>query len=211
MKIRYLKFQNWLILSLMSLLGLGGCKSPKAAARDKADADTAQPRDEIMLMYGAPSSSFSDKDAVKPDEMEKPEIKPRQEVPVMYGVPTVNYIVKGRVVDQGGKPVKGAQVILLNNTIDAEPGNMPDNEYVRDYVRRASDTTDANGQFNCRTTDMPEQPMRVLVRDIDGNAGGTFGDQMLEVPFKGVEMQGERKGFNLGTAEKEVTVKIKKK
>ena len=38
-----------------------------------------------------------------------------------------------------------------------------------------------------------------------------FSDEMLEVPFKGVAMQGERKGFILGTAEKEVTVKINKK
>ena len=208
MRIQFLKLQNWLILSLMSILGTQGCRAPKSAAHDKND-DAAQPRDEIMLMYGAPSSSFSDKDAVKPDEAEKNEIKPRQEVPVMYGVPTVNYIVKGRVVDQSGKPVKGAQVILLNNTIDAEPGNVPDNDYVRAYVARASDTTDANGQFNCHTTDMPEQPMRVLVRDIDGAKNGKFENQVLDVEFG--EPEGGSGNWKLGERKAEVTVKMKRK
>lgn len=214
MKIRFKRLQNWLLMGLMGLLGFTGCRSAKEATEATAPDDgTAKerPRNEVMLMYGAIPRDFSDKDAVKSEDLRDKidtTMRGRKEIPVMYGVPTVNYVLKGRVVDAKGAPVKGAQVVLLNNNVDIEPGSMPQTDYVRNYVRRSSDTTADDGTFRCATTDMPERDMRVLVRDIDGAKNGTIKESMVEVSYKDAKVEGERRGMLIGTAEKEVTVTV---
>lgn len=180
MKIRFLKFKNWLLLSVLSALGFGACHSAKEVAQTPKD--------------------------------EPPASRPRNEMAVMYGVPTVDYVVKGKVVDAKGKPVAGAHVVLLSNNIDATADTIyGDSEYVTRFVRNASDTTDANGAFEVRMQDAPHDTERLIVRDIDGAANGNYENELQEVQFDLKNLNGTRNGWYLGSAENNVTVRLKDK
>lgn len=228
MKIRYLKFKNWLILSLMGALGLGACHSQKEVATDENPRTEVRPRNEAMLLYGVPPVNYQQKDAVPPsdgkivndgpeivpdgDKKSDPAVKeqPREEQPLMYGVPTVNFKAKGKVVDAQGRPVKGVQVVLLNSNIDADNLDAANPEYMKEYIRQSGDTTAADGTFECQTNDRPWDSQKLLVRDIDGKANGSYKDDLITVDFPKPKDK-NMSGWNLGTVEKTVTVKLKKK
>ncbi len=59
MKIKILKLKDWLILSLMGLLGFSSCHSHKQlTAPEQETKPTPQPREEIRLMYGVPTMDY---------------------------------------------------------------------------------------------------------------------------------------------------------
>ena len=65
MRIRLLKLQNWLVLSLLSLLGFGACRSTKDLKPDRPVAQPGAPaRSEIVLMYGVPTANYQIKGRV---------------------------------------------------------------------------------------------------------------------------------------------------
>ena len=190
MKIQFLKVKNWLLLTAMGLFGLAACHTAKEPTRTP---DPATP------------------DPATPDPTPG-KVSDRGEAAVMYGVPTMDFVVKGNVRDAQGKPVKGLQVVLVNQTVDIDPEHMhEDNPYVRQYLSRASDTTDAQGAYQCHTTDVPVESQQVIVRDIDGNANGSYEDQMFEVKFTDGDQTASRKGWNMGTREKKVDITVIKK
>ena len=183
MKIRILKLKNWLLMTLVGALGLSACHSTKNAA-------TPQPAEE--------------------PQVDTP--KPRDPVVVMYGVPTMDFVVKGRVIDEQGKPVKGMQVILVNQTVDIAPDHMDeDNPFVQDYIEHSSDTTDAEGVFECHVKDVPVEFQRVIIRDVDGDKNGRYKDQMVEVSFAEAEQTAGRKGWYFGKRTKDVDITVSKK
>jgi len=182
MKIRILKLKNWLLMTLVGALGLGACHSTK--------------------------------NITEPQPPEEPQVdtpKPRDPVVVMYGVPTMNFVVKGKVINEQGKPVKGLQVILLNRNADITPEEMhEDNEYIREYIQRASDTTDAEGNYMVRTSDTPAEKQQMIVRDIDGEKNGKYKSLLLDIDYREATQTEERQGWNMGTREKveDVVVEI---
>ena len=185
MKIRFLKLKDWLLMSVMGLFGLTACHSTKEAAAQ-------QPADD------------GDDAVVAPN--------PRNEMALMYGVPTMDFVVKGRVINEQGNPVKGMQVILVNQTVDIAPDHMDeDNPFVQSYIQKASDTTDAQGVFECHVKDVPVESQRVIVRDIDGNKNGGYEDLMVEIPFTEADQTGERKGWYMGARIKDVDITVLKK
>lgn len=187
MKIQFLKVRNWLLLSLMGLFGVTACHSSKEAAQQPVS-----------------GGNDSDGPAVQPS--------PRGEVAVMYGVPTMNFIVKGKVTDDQGKPVNGIQVTLINQSIDVTPEYLQlDNPYVKEYFQRVSDTTDAQGLFTSSTSDVPVEAQRILVRDIDGSANGQFEDQMIDVDFSDGQQTRAGKGWDRGEKVKEINIVLNKK
>lgn len=206
MKIRYLKLKNWLLMTAMSLFGLTACHSAKDAA--KAPAAESQ---EVTIKGGscdeaAKKNPVADEGKV----VERP--RPRGEAALMYGVPTMDYVLKGRVIDKEGKPVKGMQVILVNQTVDISPTNMDEgNQFVRDYITNASDTTDAEGTFECHMKDVPIETQHVIVRDIDATSNGIYEDQMMEVNFTKEDQTTEGSGWYVGTRTKDVDITVNKK
>ena len=59
MKIRILKLKDWLILSLMGLMGFSSCHSTKElTAPEPEPKPTPKPREEIRLMYGVPTMDY---------------------------------------------------------------------------------------------------------------------------------------------------------
>lgn len=181
MKVRYLKLRNWLILSIMGLLGLSACRSTKEASTVTED----------------------------PNVPSQPQ--PRSEIALMYGVPTMNFVVKGKVTDPQGKPVKGMQVIIANQSVDIDADRIPDdNPYLNRYLESASDTTDANGNYECHVTDTPSKVQRIIVRDIDGAKNGSYQNELFEVEFE--QPKGDRPNtWMLGTATSELNIELKKK
>ncbi len=183
MKIRFLKLKDWLLMTVMGMLGLTGCHSTKEAVQEPA---TPEPEKEV--------------------------VNPRNEMALMYGVPTMDYVLKGRVINTEGKGVEGMQVILVNTKVDLSPEEMyEDNKMVQDYIKEASDTTDAEGNFTCHMQDVPVDVHHVIVRDIDGERNGAYVDQMVPVNFAEGEQSGERKGWRLGTRTKDVDITVMKK
>lgn len=181
MRIRYLKIKNWLFASLLGALGFSACNASKNAAKSQEDV---------------------------PEE--EPIVTPRPEVMAMYGVPTIDYRVKGKVVSEAGKPLPGIQVVLVNNTINADADTIYGNAtYVDDYIRGASDTTDANGEFETQVKDMPSESIRLLVRDRDGENNGLYENVWMEIPISQEDVKDNGQGWFLGTAEKEVSVKLR--
>ncbi|MBR5353727.1 MAG: radical SAM-associated putative lipoprotein [Bacteroidales bacterium] len=182
MKIRFLKLKDWLLMTVMGLMGLTACHSSKDVAQ--------QP--------------------VEPED-DKPAVAPRSEAALMYGVPTMDFVLKGRVIDTKGKGVEGMQVILVNGTIDITPDDMHlDNKYVQEYIRESSDTTDAEGYFSCHMKDFPKDSQNVIIRDVDGKKNGAFVDQMVEVNFADGVQSGTRKGWYHGTRTKDVDITVKR-
>ena len=225
MKIRYLKLKNWLMLSVMGLLGLSACSSNKGIAKsegDKPKEPTGVDQPAAVPMYGVPprtlqtiDSDVADNQQGTPDTTAKPPknvVPPQAREPqvTVYGVPTVDFCVTGRVVDAAGKPVKGLMVTLVDSRID--PDNLPDNEYWNAELARMSDTSDAKGTFEVRGTDRPWEEMRVLVRDIDGTKNGSFQSQLVDVKF-GEPESGDKpvSKWKLGEKKAEVTIKMKRK
>ena len=182
MKIRFLKLKDWLLMTVMGLMGLTACHSSKEVAQ--------QP--------------------VEPED-DKPAVAPRSEAALMYGVPTMDFVLKGKVKDEKGNPVSGMQVILVNGTVDITPESMQeDNPYVQDYIAEASDLTDGTGNFECHVKDVPREVQRVIIRDVDGEANGKFESQMVEITFTEADQTGERKGWYMGTRTKDVDITVKK-
>ena len=182
MKIRFLKLKDWLLMTAMSLFGLTACHTTKEAAQ-------STPATEDDTPVEAPT--------------------PRKEMALMYGVPTMDFVIKGRVINEQGKPVKGMQVILVNQTIDITPDHMDeDNPYVADYIRQMSDTTDAQGAFECHARDVPVESQRVIVRDIDGSKNGAYEDQILDITFTPEDQTKERNGWYMGTRTKDVDITV---
>lgn len=180
MKIRFLKLKDWLLMTVMGMMGLTACHSTKEAAQEPA----------------AP-------------EPEKKVVNTINEMALMYGVPTMDYVLKGRVIDTDGKGVSGMQVILVNTRVDLSPEEMyEDNPMVQEYIKSASDTTDAEGNFTCHVQDVPVDAHQVIVRDIDGKKNGAYVDQMVTVNFTDGEQTVERKGWYMGTRTKDVDITV---
>ena len=188
MKIKYLKLKNWLLVSLMSVLGSTACKSSK------------------------PAATSDQKESEQSEQIEKKPIRDdRGQAALMYGVPTMSYHVKGQVVNHQGKPVKGIQVVMLNRNIGNTPNNPgEDDPEIEEYLKIYADTTKNDGTFDIRAKDFPSEYMRVFVRDVDGPSNGNYQNDVINLEFTRDEIKAESKGWNKGLAEKEgVTIKLK--
>lgn len=209
MKIKYIKFKNWLLLSVMGLLGLSACHPQKKVVEPDSKGDAPvrtveEPR--CVPMYGVPMPEYRDRDLPKKSN-DEPQAKPREPQVTVYGVPTVDFALKGKVVNSKGKPVEGVKVMLLNSDID--PQNIPDTPEWQMRLRKVSDTTDAQGSFEVSTTDRPWEKLNVMVQDIDGKKNGSYESQLIEVEFGDAKPSNRpMKDWHLGTREAEITIKL---
>lgn len=194
MKIKYLKLKNWLLISLMGLLGFGGCKSAKTTAASQPQASEQE--------YAQQPADTPKKKVVGDD---------RGQVALMYGVPTMNYRIRGKVVNHQGKAVKGIQVVMLNRSFGNTPNNPgEDDPDVSDYMKQYADTTKADGSFDIRVKDRPTEYMRVFVRDVDGPSNGNYQNDVINVEFTNDEVKSEGQGWSRGVAQKDdLTIKLK--
>lgn len=95
--------------------------------------------------------------------------------PCMYGSPSADWTVKGKVIDEDGKPVAGLQVVL-GNQYESNENVIYDQEYwPLDTLKTGTD-----GLYSTDQQGFPLNFLRVDVHDIDGEAGGgEFADVSL--------------------------------
>ena len=181
MKVRFLKLKSWLLLTVMGSLGFSACNCHKKLADPEPETDPV-------------------------------EIKDRGEIRLMYGVPTMNYMIRGQVRDTEGRPVKGIRVNMLerNMEVDAASAELQgDPERVKEYLESTSVVTDKKGRFEIKNSGIPQEQVRLLVRDVDGNENGEYRNQLFEVPVNGEDIdRTDASGWNQGTFNKDVEVKL---
>ena len=179
MRIKFLKLKNWLLLTVMGVLGMSGCKSTTKV--------------------------------VEPEP--EPQPSPRQEIRLMYGVPTMNYMIRGQVRDDGGRPLGDIRVNLLERNIEvAGDSVLGDPERVKEYLERTSVSTDREGRFAIERQDLPQESVRLLVRDVDGEVGGAHKNRMVEVKVSPDDVDRTNAGgWNQGTFHKQLDIRLEEK
>ena len=123
----------------------------------------------------------------------------------MYGVPTVSYELKGKVTDEGGKPVEGIEVSFAS--ISPSDSTMVGNPFGPTAV------TDAEGLWRIDYQDDPASILKVIFTDVDGaENGGPFAEASTIVKdIQPVKDPKDKNAFNLGEVKLEIpVVKLKK-
>ena len=159
------------------------------------------------------ASCHSHKQIAAPQEPGETELEERGEMRLMYGVPTMKYRVSGKVTDAKGSPVGGVSVNMLEAGIEATADTvMGDPDNVRKYLEGTAVKTDKDGRFEISGSDTPRESVRLLLRDTDGKANGSFKNKLLEIKVdeKQVDKEGAG-GWNLGTFDTKVRVELERK
>ena len=131
----------------------------------------------------------------------------------MYGVPTMNYQIRGQVKDADGNPVKDIRVNMLERNMEVKEGQLQgDPERVKMWLEQTSVTTDRKGRFKITNSGLPQEQVRLLVRDVDGQENGNYKDQMLEVGVQANDVdKTDADGWNQGTFNKNIEIRLENK
>ena len=191
MKVKFLKLKNWLLVTLMGVLGFTSCRSHKALVNQVEEPEPV------------PLSG----------ELPEPKPRPRDEIRLMYGVPTMDYMIRGQVKDANGRPVGNIRVNMLERGMTVTDGQLQgDPERVKEWLEKTEITTDQEGRFTVRNSGLPTTEVRLLVRDVDGEENGSFKDSMIAVPVDSDNIDKTNAGgWNQGSFEKDVEVKLEAK
>ena len=182
MKIKLLKLKNWLLVTVMGALGLSGCQCHKKSAQTEIETDTIEVRD-------------------------------RGEVRLMYGVPTMNYMIRGQVRGADDKPLRDIRVNMLECGMEVTDGELQgDPDRVKQWLEGTSVATDNHGHFVIQTSGIPQEQVRLLVRDADGRLNGEYRNQVVEIDVNGDNIdRTEAAGWHQGTFHKEVGIRLENK
>jgi putative lipoprotein (rSAM/lipoprotein system) len=134
----------------------------------------------------------------------------RRENMLMYGVPTMDYRIEGRVIDTKGTPVPGIEVNMLENGMTVNGTTLEgDPERVAKWLKESAVTTDEKGNFTITDRGLPQKEVRLLVRDVDGEANGSYQDQLLKHQVRPEEVNTEKaQGWYNGEVNMKVEVKL---
>lgn len=156
------------------------------------------------------SSCHSNKELATPEVDSVPPVQDQEPARLMYGVPSMNFMIRGQVKDASGRPVRDIRVNMLERGMEVKHGVLQgDSESVQRYLDHTSVLTDDEGRFTIQNSGLPQQQVRLMVRDVDGQENGNFRDQVLELEVTSEDM--DRTGYNgwyQGTFNKEVKIKL---
>ena len=166
----------------------------------------------VMGAFGL-SACHCHKESVKTEESEAPKVAPREEIRLMYGVPTMNYMIRGQVKDADGKPVQDIRVNMLERGMEVQDGQLQgDPQRVQQWLDRSSVKTDKEGRFEINESGIPQEEVRLMIRDVDGVENGEYKNQLLEMKVEQGDVDREGAGgWNQGTFKKMVDVKLENK
>lgn len=183
MKIKFLKLKNWLLVTVMGAMGLSSCHCHKQLAEPE----------------------------VEPEP--EPAVRDRGEMKLMYGVPTMDFQIRGQVKDAQGKPVKDIRVNMLERNMEVKNGELQgDAEAISNWLENTSVKTDKNGRFEIKNSGIPQEQVRLMVRDTDGKENGEFKNRMVEMQVTPDDVdKSNAGGWNQGTFNKQVDIKLEKK
>lgn len=157
------------------------------------------------------SSCHSHKKMAEPEPEQGP--KPREEIRLMYGVPTMNYMIRGQVHDEEGRPVQNVHVNVLEPGIQATADTVyGDPENVRVYLQENAAVTDCEGRFELKGSGRPVDELRVLVRDVDGVENGNLYNELLNVKVSMDDVdRTNANNWDRGTFHKDLDIKLRQK
>ncbi len=159
------------------------------------------------------SACHCHKEATKTDVKETPEVNPREEIRLMYGVPTMNFMIRGQVKDADGRPVKDIRVNMLERNMEVKDGELQgDPERVQQWLDGTAVKTDKDGNFVINNSGIPQEEVKLMVRDVDGSENGEYKNQVLEMKVQQSDVDRTNAGgWNQGTFKKEVQVQLENK
>lgn len=185
MKVKYLKLKNWLLVTVMGAFGLSACHCHKEAA----------------------------KTADESEQPAQPAVRDRGEIRLMYGVPTMNFMIRGQVKDADGRPVQDIRVNMLERGMEVKDGELQgDPERVQQWLEQSAVKTDKDGNFVISNRGIPQEEVTLMVRDVDGAENGEYKNQVLEMKVQQADVDRTGAGgWNQGTVNKEVEIKLEEK
>ena len=144
----------------------------------------------VMGAFGL-SACHCHKEVTKTEAEETPEMKPREEIRLMYGVPTMNFMIRGQVKD---------------GELQGDP------KRVQQWLEQSAVKTDGNGNFVISNSGLPQEEVKLMVRDVDGQENGEYKNQVLEMKVNQADVDRTGAGgWNQGTFNKEVEIKLENK
>lgn len=166
----------------------------------------------VMGAFGL-SACHCHKEVTKTEAEETPEMKPREEIRLMYGVPTMNFMIRGQVKDADGRPVKNIRVNMLERNMEVKDGELQgDPKRVQQWLEQSAVKTDGNGNFVISNSGLPQEEVKLMVRDVDGQENGEYKNQVLEMKVNQADVDRTGAGgWNQGTFIKSVEVKMENK
>jgi len=183
MKIRFLKLKNWLLVTLMGVLGFFGCKSVKEPAiePEREKPPTPRMRNDIRVMYGVPTMNYMVHGQVHNEN----------------GEPLGNISIN----------MLEPNMQISGDSIHGDP------ERVRQYLERTAITTDENGMFGIDIDKgQPQTQVRILVRDADGESNGTYRNKVLQIDVTPENLdRSDANGMHQGTLRQTLDIELENK
>ena len=181
MKVKFLKLKNWLLVTVIGAMGLSSCHCHKQLA--------------------------------EPEKEPEPAVRDRGEMKLMYGVPTMDFQIRGQVKDAQGKPVKDIRINMLERNMEVKDGELQgDPEAINNWLQNTEVKTDNKGRFEIKNSGIPQEQVRLMVRDTDGKENGEFKNRMVEMQVTPDDVdKSNAGGWNQGTFNKQVDIKLEKK
>ncbi|MBR1550397.1 MAG: radical SAM-associated putative lipoprotein [Bacteroidales bacterium] len=168
----------------------------------------------LVTLMGAMgfSSCHSNKELAEP-QAEAPTFEDNQQIRLMYGVPSMNFMIRGQVRDAEGRPVRDIRVNMLDRGMEVKDGELQgDPENVQRYLENTSVRTDDEGRFTIQNNGLPQQQVRLLVRDVDGKENGEFGNKVVDMKVEADDVdRTDANGWHQGTYNKEVDIELENK
>ena len=149
--------------------------------------------------------------ATEPEKPVRP--VPREEIRLMYGVPTMNYQIRGQVRGSDGHPLSDIRVNMLERNIETTADSIHgDPERVQSYLTATEVRTDGEGNFSIEQRDLPQERVRLLVRDVDGEVGGSYKNKLVEVVVTrdGIDTA-QANGWYQGTFRSNLNIRLEEK
>ena len=87
-----------------------------------------------------------------------------------------------------------------------------DPQRVQQWLDRSSVKTDKEGRFEINESGIPQEEVRLMIRDVDGVENGEYKNQLLEMKVEQGDVDREGAGgWNQGTFKKMVDIKLENK
>ena len=87
-----------------------------------------------------------------------------------------------------------------------------DPEAIDNWLQNTEVKTDKKGRFEIKNSGLPQEQVRLMVRDVDGKENGEFKDRMVEMEVTPENVDRTNAGgWNQGTFNKQVDIKLEKK
>ncbi len=183
MRIRYLKLKNWLLVTLMGVLGFSGCKTVKDTTIEPEKEKPPVPRmnRDIRLMYGVPTMNYMVHGQVRNESGE-----PLSSIRINMLEPNMQ---------------------ITGDSIHGDP------ERVEQYLESTAIQTDEKGMFGIDINQGQAQTqVRILVRDADGDTNGSYKNQVLNINVTPENLdRSDANGMHQGTFHQTLDIKLESK